>query len=357
MKILFFPPANLELLPLFLDYIKLMKQLGVQVILFEENYFQLIKMLKEIRFHLEQQKPDIVLGFDNYFLDVIIDKGIIHKPVFEELGVPYFSILTYAFFRLVPHIRSHIKMMDSLLGFGVMDDGYKLFVEQQLGKDCFVLDYSFPERGAAQTGERKVLVGAPDTVKGSNSFEDSFISDYTRQIYEGVKKKTPIAFSSIYQDIDEDLFSSVTGAFILGQIYSECFLDNMSFTDVLEKRMGLEIVNRMSVRSINEAIDSLSKYLAVFSYYDIFSSTGMDKFSWFALRIGNVPMARRYGIWKELDINTFENEDELISLAETLSDRKKKREIYTALYEMAREKFDFESRLLAFIDWVNERIR
>ncbi len=363
MKILFFPPPNLEVYILYLDWLNALKGVEyTQVVGFSEGFADLQRNTQRIREIILEQKPDAVLGFDLYFMGFTIEHKILHKPIMEELGVPYFSIFTGDYFRIIHALISPIRFFTNFKGIMVCENGYADLIRLFLYKPCMNVGYTFPEISIKPEKLRvrpSVLAKNIELYKKQLDYDYCFISQEMKEFKERLMSfRGPLVEALAL--LPEYLRRNLLPLMAMEEVYARRQV--MWHEDAVKHlgEVGLEVVSRFAVGSFVEFLNMAKEYLLFVGDQNPFSDGELDRFSWLGLRLGSIPLLPSWAGWDDSISGTLSGWDELNNFVSELEDPFRRMELHRIMYQHFAESSKWREKIRRARDWMeallNEKV-
>ncbi len=363
MKILFFPPPNLEVYMLYLDWLNALKEVEyTQVVGFSEGFGDLQGKTQRIREIILDQKPDAILGFDLYFMGFTIEHKILHKPIMEELKVPYFSIFTGDYFHIIHALISPIRFFPNFKGAMICEEGYVDLMRVFMHKPCIDVGYTFPElaiRPEKLKVRSSVLVKNIDRYKKDLDYDYCFISQEIEEF-----KKNLISFQGSFVEalnlLPEYLRRNLLSLIVMEEIHAQRQIE--WYEDAVRhlEKVGLEVVSRFAISSFVDFLNLAKEFVLVVGDQNSFLGGVLDRFSWLGLRLGSIPLLPSWGGWDNSISGTLSNWDDLRDFISEFKDPYKRVEIQRSMYQHFAETSKWREKIRQAREWMeavlNEKV-
>ncbi len=295
MKVLLFPPSDIDLHFYYVDWANALLEIGVDLVLFEERYQDLVKNQEALRDKILSLRPDVVLGFDLYFMGLKQEDSVLIRPLFDLMNLPYVSIFTANVLGQVSALVSPSRFFDYLVGVVSVPEEGKELVERALGLDCRPVDFSYPD---ISVNPEEWEVG--DTVLVQNishqerrwRFSEEFVwqdfQDIKRQIKDLLNQGANIG--KVMGLFREGLGWSVVSCQVVEDAYWQWHREFFDRIETSLENGGLEVMDKLVVRSLEDAVNLMRRFRVVVGERPRFSSSRLSRLDWSALRVGGVPM-------------------------------------------------------------------
>lgn len=362
MKIILFPPSEVEAYFYYVDWANTLLELDVDLVLFEERYQDLVKGKNNIRDKINSLKPDLILGFDLYFMGFAQEDSVLIRPMFEPLEIPYVSILTSNWLGQVSALISSARFFRYLVGMiSILEEG-PLLVEKVLGRECKKIAYSYPDIKVnfEKWGVRdEVLFQNISRHERKWTFRDDFVEDRLKEIKERIKgllnKGTKIG--ELMAMFGEDLAWSMVSCQVIDDAHWQWC--HRLFEGMIERfdMAGLQISDKILVSGLEHVVNCLREFKGVVGERMRFSRNELDRLSWFALRVGGVPFVFETE-FPDVDWWWRIREDlaNLEEIVKKFSDKKVRQEVFGEMYSYLQEKSNFKESVAGILEWLEKKV-
>ena len=362
MRIVLFPPADPDLHFYYVDWANALLELGVDLVIFEENYKELAKDVNAVRDKIVSLNPDLVLGFDLYFMGLKEEDSVLIRPIFESLRIPYVSIFTFNNLDQISALASPIRFFRHLIGMVTVSEWSAVWIEKILSRDCKVADFSYPDvriNFDEWEGEDVALFQNMSLQEKRWTFGQEFVKDELQEIKRQIKalldKGTQV--NEIVSLFRKEILWSVLSCQVIEDAYWQW--QHELFERIGDKLtlLGMQAVDSLLVGSLENMVKQMRKFRAVIGTRMRFSRDTLDRLSWFALRIGGIPLVFEVEFpkvdWWWRVRSDLANLEEII---ERLSDKRVREEIFWTMYSFFQNRSKFKESVKEVLEWVEEKI-
>ncbi len=343
-KIVIFPPAEIEDYLLYIDWMRALDVLGYKVFAFEDDFQSLINDLDSVRKQIEEIKPDLIIGFNTYFLGFKVEKGVLFVSLFEVLKIPYVSIVTDKIFRFCVGLKSPIRFFKFLKGIIVCDISYQGFVKELLGVETKYVPFIFPELeidwGNIDFEPKFVLMDFSYEKKlGSLSceFNSKELVDCKQQLTKAMLESRFGA--QLFDFIPKELKATALACFVYEDCYNSYVTERLSKAAEVLRSNAIEYTREVPFHTLHLGIQQLRRYIGLIGCLDPFMEGELDRFIWFTIRSGALPVVSKKGLFGDDLPNVFSNLEELVDVFSKLSMREVRIDCAKQIYKQFLEKF------------------
>ncbi len=349
MKILFLPPPNIELYFFYVDWMIVLQDIGVQVVGFEEHFHKLVGNVNSMREIVNEVGPDLVLGFDQFFMGFKVDKGVLFVSVFEEQKVPYIPIFTGDYLDQVFGSISPVRFFSYLRGIVVCDDQWEVLVNRFLSKPSFSVRFPLDKFGKFEPSnvDRRAIIRNMDAWE--KRMDGEYVVSETEVLFSQIldKAKDGLSVIEVLDALGEEICLCPAVLSLFMDVESKCQIEMRNRIKRQLSEIGVDVEMRVVFNSIHQLVETWHKWWCCYSGLNLFSNALIDRFSYFSIRSGGFPLLLKpNGNVIGLDLPIFE-------VLPKLGEEKYRRD----WIERIREKMkvpNWKEDVVKFVRWVED---